>query len=61
MGNSYPANSLQEAVAYMYLKGGGFDSKKTEISGGEYMTNFYRNYNKKVATYDEIYKKLYIF
>jgi hypothetical protein len=60
MGTTYIAKTLQEAVAYMYLKGGDFDDKKTLISGGAYMTYFYKK-GSKVAVYDEIYKKLFIY
>lgn len=56
----YIAKTLQEAIAYMYLKGGDFDDKKTIISGGAYKTYFYRK-GRKIAVYDEIYKKLFIY
>jgi hypothetical protein len=60
MGITYKAKTLNEAVAYMYLKGGDFDDKKTEISNGQYVTYFFKK-NKKVAVYNHLCPHLFVF
>jgi hypothetical protein len=60
VGENYIYKTLQEAVAHMYLKGGDFDNKITEIANGQYITNFFRN-KKKVAVYNHLIHHLYIF